>query len=376
MNGKFLNNMKISSIEMYPIRLPFLRAHKIALGSADGRDVLVVRIEANNGLIGLGEAIAHPGFTGETLGALKAGVSGLTECILGENPLNMNKIHALMDRKMYANYGAKGAVEMALFDVLGRGFDTPVYNLLGGISVDRFPLSRSASNSDTEKDIAEVREYLDEGYRIIKIKVGVLNVHEDVERVKAIRDAVGTGISLRADANQGWDVPTALKFIRGVEDCGLEFIEQPLPKWDLDGMAHLRSKSLTPILADESAATEHDVMEIIRKKAADFISIKIVKSGGILAARRIAALANCAGIKCYLGSQVETSIGTTAGLHYALSANCFDYGGEIYGPAFWQKDITKRSIKILGGDIYPSQEPGFGVELDFETIREFAVECK
>lgn len=376
MNGKFLNNMKISSIEMYPIRLPFLRAHKIALGSADGRDVLVVRIETNNGLIGLGEAIAHPGFTGETLGALKAGVSGLTECILGENPLNMNKIHALMDRKMYANYGAKGAVEMALFDVLGRGFDTPVYNLLGGISVDRFPLSRSASNSDTEKDIAEVREYLDEGYRIIKIKVGVLNVHEDVERVKAIRDAVGTGISLRADANQGWDVPTALKFIRGVKDCGLEFIEQPLPKWDLDGMAHLRSKSLTPILADESAATEHDVMEIIRKKAADFISIKIVKSGGILAARRIAAIANCAGIKCYLGSQVETSIGTTAGLHYALSANCFDYGGEIYGPAFWQKDITKRSMKILGGDIYPSQEPGFGVELDFETIREFAVECK
>jgi L-alanine-DL-glutamate epimerase-like enolase superfamily enzyme len=376
MDGIFLNNMKISSIEMFPIRLPFLRPHKIALGSADGRDVLVVRIETNNGLVGLGEAIAHPGFTGETLGALKAGVNGLAECILGENPLNMNKIHALMDQKMYANYGAKGAIEMALFDVLGRGFDTPVYNLLGGISVDRFPLSRSASNSDTEKDIAEVREYLSDGYRIIKIKVGVLNVYEDVERVKAIRDAVGTGISLRADANQGWDVPTALKFIRGVEDCGLEFIEQPLPKWDLDGMAHLRSKSLTPILADESAATEHDVMEIIKKKAADFISIKIVKSGGILAARRIAALANCAGIRCYLGSQVETSIGTTAGLHYALSANCFDYGGEIYGPAFWQKDITKRSVKILGGDIYPSQEPGLGVELDFETIREFAVECK
>jgi L-alanine-DL-glutamate epimerase-like enolase superfamily enzyme len=280
-----------------------------------------------------------------------------------------------MDKKLYANHGAKGAIEMALFDILGRAFDTPVYNLLGGIWQDCFPLSRSASHSDMEKDLAEVRDYLREGYRIIKIKVGVLDVWQDVERVKAIRALVGTGVSLRADANQGWDVPTALKFIRSVDDCGLEFLEQPIHKTNLDGLAHLRGKSMTPILADESASSEHDILEIIKKKAADFISIKIVKSGGIMAARRIAVLANCAGIRCYLGSQIETSIGTAASLHFAMSANGFDYGGEIYGPAFFQKDVTKSSIKIDRGDIYPSQEPGFGLELDMEAIREFAVDC-
>jgi L-alanine-DL-glutamate epimerase-like enolase superfamily enzyme len=375
MNKKFLDNAKISSIDLFPIRVPFLRPHKIALGSAEGRDILVVKIETDNGLVGIGEAIAHPGFSGETLGTLKAGVTCLVECVLGENPLHLNKILASMDKKIYANYGAKGAIEMALFDILGKGFDVPVYNLLGGISQDRFPLSRSASHSDMERDIAEVKEYLSDGYRIIKVKVGVLDVHEDVERVKAIRDLAGPGVSLRADANQGWDVPTALKFIRSVEDCGLEFIEQPVSKWNLDGMAHLRSKSMTPILADESAANEYDVLEIIKKQAADFISIKLVKSGGILGARRIAALANCAGIKCYLGSQTETSIGSAAGLHYALSADCFNYGGEIYGPAFFQKDITKRPIKIEGGYIFPSQEPGFGMELDMERIREFTIEC-
>ncbi len=374
MSEKSMNDLKVSAIEMFPIRVPFLRAHKIALGSAEGREILVVRITTNNGLVGLGEAIAHPGFSGETLGALKAGVSALTECVLGENPVQLNKICALMDKKLYANYGAKGALEMALFDVLGRAFDAPVYNLLGGITQERFPVSRSASHSDIEKDLAEVREYLNEGYRIIKVKVGVLPVGKDVERVRAIRDLVGAAVSLRVDANQGWDVPTALKFIRGVEDCGLEFVEQPLPKPDLDGLAYLRSKWITPILADESAATEHDVLEIIKRKAADFISIKLVKSGGILAARRIAALANSAGIKCYLGSQTETSIGTAASLHYALSANCFDYGGEIYGPAFFKKDITKQSIRIEGGDIYPSQEPGLGVELDMDRIHEFTVE--
>ncbi|WP_337997617.1 mandelate racemase/muconate lactonizing enzyme family protein [Oleispirillum naphthae] len=350
-----------------------MRPHKIALGSAEGREVLIVRMTADNGLVGLGEAIAHPAFSGETLGALKAGVNCLAECALGENPMNLNKICTSMDHKLYANYGAKGAIETAVLDLLGRCLDTPVYNLFGGITKDRFPVSRSASHSDLEKDIAEVREYMEEGYRIIKVKVGVLSVGEDVERVKAIREVTGSKVSLRADANQGWDVPTALKFIRGVEDCGLEFLEQPVAKSNLDGMAYLRTKSLTPILADESAATEHDVLEIIKKGAADFISIKLVKSGGILAARRIATLADCAGIKCYLGSQTETSIGTAAGLHYALSANCFDYGGEIYGPAFFLKDITKSSVRIEGGDIYPSQEPGFGVELDMDRVREFAI---
>jgi len=374
MSGNSASKMKISSIDMFPVRIPFLRPHKIALGSAEDREVLIVRITTDNGLVGLGEAIAHPAFSGETLGALKAGVKCLAASALGESPMDLNKICTSMDQKLYANYGAKGAIEMALFDVLGRYFNVPVYNLLGGITKDRFPISRSASHSDLEKDIAEVRDYMKEGYRIIKVKVGVLTVGEDVERIKALREVAGSKVSLRADANQGWDVPTALKFIRGVEDCGLEFLEQPIEKSNLDGLAFLRGKSGTPILADESAATEHDVLEIIKRKAADFISIKLVKSGGILAARRIATLANSAGIKCYLGSQTETSIGSAAGLHYALSANCFDYGGEIYGPAFFLKDITKSSMRIEGGDMYPSQEPGFGLELDMERVREFAIE--
>lgn len=373
MNGISASKIRISSVETFPVRIPFLRPHKIALGAAENRDIVVVRITADDGQVGLGEAIAHPAFSGETLGALAAGIGCLKDCILGENPMHLNTIHAAMDRRLHANYGAKGAIEMALFDLLGRHFGVPVYDLLGGLTHDRFPMSRSASHSDLEKDVEEVRAYMREGYRIIKVKVGVLRVEEDVERVRAIRQVAGPGVSLRADANQGWDVPTALKFIRGVEDCGLEFLEQPVPSWNLDGMAHLRGKSATPILADESAATEHDVLELVRKKAADFISVKLVKSGGILAARRIAAIANCAGIRCYLGSQTETSIGTAAGLHYALSATGFDYGGEIYGPAFFRKDITKTSVRIEGGDIYPSREPGFGLELDMDRVEEFAI---
>jgi len=373
MNGKPSNKLKVRTLDVFSLCIPFKRPHKISLGRSDGRKVLVVKIKTDNGLTGVGEAIAHPAFSGEAIESLQGGVNCLAESVVGENPLHLNKINALMDEKLYANYGAKGAIEMALLDIVGKYFGTPVYNLFGGIIEERFPLSRSASQSDIEKDLAEVEEFLKEGYRIIKVKVGILNVHQDVERVKAIRELVGPEVSLRADANQGWDVPTALKFIKGVEELGLEFLEQPLPKWDIDGLAYLRSKSSTPIMADEAATTEHDVLEIIKKKAADFISIKVVKSGGIMRSRRIAYLADCGGIKCYLGSQGETSVGTSAGLHFALSANSFNYGGEIYGPQFFVKDIVKQPVRIEGGFIYPSDEPGFGVELNMDMIEEFTL---
>ena len=373
MNVKRSNDFRVQEIDTFSLYIPFKRSHKISLGASQGRKLLLVRIKTDSGLTGVGESIAHPAFSGEALETLQGGVNCLSECVKGENPLYLNKISALMDAKLYGNYGAKAAIEMALFDVIGKYFDTPVYDLLGGIVQEKFPLSRSASQSDLEKDLAEVKEFLEEGYRIIKVKVGILDVQQDIERVKAIREVVGPEVSLRADANQGWDIPTALKFIKWVEDCGLEFLEQPLSKWDVDGLAYLRSKSSTPIMADEAATTEHDVLEIAKKKAADFISIKVIKSGGIMKSRRVAFLADCAGIKCYLGSQCETSIGTSASLHYALSTNSFHYGGEIYGPQFFVEDIVKQSVRIEGGFIYPSKEPGFGVELDMDKVREFTI---
>ncbi len=153
-----------------------------------------------------------------------------------------------MDKTLYGNYGAKAAIEMALFDIMGKYLQTPLCDLLGGKLQDRFPLSRSASQSNLEEDLKDVKQYLKDGYKIIKIKVGVLSVEQDIERVKAIREMIGPHISLRADANTSWDVPSALRFIQGVEDDRLTFIEQPISREDVDGLAHLRSKSLYPYI--------------------------------------------------------------------------------------------------------------------------------
>lgn len=373
MTAQVLEEFKIREIQTFPVYLPFKRSHKISLGTAEGKRILVVQIRTTNEMMGVGEAIEHPAFSGETLETLKGGVNYLSACVVGESPLELNKINALMDSRLYGNYGAKGAVEMALMDLVGKFLGVPVYDLLGGKIREALPLSRAASQSDLEKDVAEVKEFLKAGYGIIKVKVGVLKVKQDIERVKVIRETVGPEVSLRADANQGWDGPTALQFIQGVEDCHLTFIEQPLPRWDLEGLAYLRNKSKTPIMADEAATTDHDVLQIIREKAADFISVKLIKSGGITRARRIATLAHMAGIKCYLGSQFETSIGTSASLHVALSTEGFDHGGEIYGPVFFVEDIVKQSIRIEKGWIYPANQPGLGVHLDADRMKEFAL---
>jgi len=374
MKEKQGREIKIKGIEKYPIYVPFKRAHKISLGVAEGREILLIRICTDQGITGVGEAIAHPAFSGETLESLRGAIRYLEESLIGRNSLNINENLMMMDKKLYGNYGAKAAIEMALFDIMGKHFQTPLCELLGGKLQDRFPLSRSASQSNLKEDLKDVNQYLREGYKIFKIKVGVLSVEQDIERVKAIRGLIGDEISLRADANQSWDIPSALKFIQGVHEFKLTFIEQPIAREDVDGLAYLKSKATTPILADEAAATEHDVLQIIEKKAADFISIKVIKSGGILKSRRIATLAECAGIKCYLGSQIETSVGTSASLHFVLSANDFRYGGEIYGPIFFVEDVVKKSLKIDQGYIYPPDEPGLGVELDMDKIKEFT--CK
>jgi muconate cycloisomerase/chloromuconate cycloisomerase len=372
MEKTFSDTLRVCEIEALPLFIPFKRPHKISLGQAGGREIVVLEVKTKNGIIGLGEAVSHPAFSGETLESLQGAVQYLAECVIGENALHLNKINALMDERLYGNYGAKAAIEMALFDIVGKYFQVPVYDLLGGKMREKLPLSRSASQSDMKKDLDDVREFMREGYKIIKVKVGLLPVKQDVQRIETIRETAGPGVSLRADANQGWSVPDAHEFIRGVQGSKLDFIEQPIAQWNLDGLAYLRSKSSIPIMADEAAITEHDVLEIIKRGAADLISVKVLKSGGIMRARRIISIAENGGIQCYLGSQIETSVGTSASLHCALSTGSFTYGGEIYGPVFFVEDIAKKPIRIEDGYMYPPDEPGLGVELDQARLKDFA----
>ena len=176
MKGKQGKEIKIKSIEKYPIYVPFKRVHKISLGGSEGRQILLIRVHTDQGITGIGEALAHPAFSGEVLESLLAAIRYLEVPLIGRDALNINENLVLMDKILYGNYGAKAAIEMALFDIMGKYFQTPLYTILGGKLQDRFAVSRSISQSNLEEDLKDVRHYLAEGYNILKIKVGILSV--------------------------------------------------------------------------------------------------------------------------------------------------------------------------------------------------------
>src|SRR5262249_58341282 len=186
-----------------------------------------------------------------------------------------------MSRRVQGNPFARAAVEMALWDLNGKALGVPVHGLLGGRVRDRVPLSWSLAVGSLEAELDEAREKVALGHRIFKIETEANPLGVDVERVRHIREAVGDAVALRVDANQGWDRPTALAAVRALEPCRLDFVEQPVPRWDLDGLAEIARQSRIPIMADESCASEHDAFAIARRAGVPILALTPTKSRGL-----------------------------------------------------------------------------------------------
>ena len=222
-----------------------------------------------------------------------------------------------------------------------------------------------------EKDIEDAKSKIVEGYKIFKLKVGVDSWQEDVNRLKRIREEVGDNISLRVDANQGWDFTTASRAMAGMQRYGLDFVEQPLPKWDLDGMAALRRKFSIPIMADESLTDGHAVLEMIKKDCTDVLSFKMTKLGGILSARNAYQIACHADVAAYIGCMIETSLGTAAYLQFGASIPKLTYGCELWGPTLLKDDITDEPVKFENGQVLIPEKPGLGVIVNESRLKPY-----
>jgi L-alanine-DL-glutamate epimerase-like enolase superfamily enzyme len=196
-------------------------------------------------------------------------------------------------------------------------------------------------------------------------------VAEDIRRVRRIRDAVGAEVALRVDANQGWDRPTALRAIRALEPCGLDFVEQPLPRWDLEGMAELARAVPVPVMADEACSSPHDALAIARLGGVSILALKLTKSAGLVGAMAIARIAEAAGLGCYVGCMVETSLGTAAYLQVALAAAPVTWGCELFGPLLLAGDVVRRPVQYADGAILALDGPGLGVDVDEARLKEW-----
>ena len=234
-------------------------------------------------------------------------------------------------------------------------------------------MTASVGLGPRQKTAAKAKELIAEGFEVIKIKIG-LDPDEDFERVKAVREILGDGVRLRVDANQGYNRETGLKVLTRMEPFALEWIEQPLPNWDLEGLALMAERLDTPVAVDESVYTTHDAQKVIAAGAADVVNIKVPKCGGIYRSQKIAAMCEEAGIPCFLGGCLETTPGTAAQAQlYAATKNIVS-AAEMEGPWCYADDVVEGSLDIVKGAVRIPEGPGLGVIIDEEKVDRYRVD--
>jgi L-alanine-DL-glutamate epimerase-like enolase superfamily enzyme len=341
-----------------PLHTPFVTA----LRSTTATETLVVRVTDGDGMTGWGEAPQVWRVTGESLAGAEACVSGpLTAAIAGGDADDLAELCRRVAAAVPGNFGAKSSVDVALHDLAARRLGVSLPRFLG-TAVHQVPtdVTLAASDAASLGQVAEKR--VADGFTVLKVKVGTSGA-EDVERVRAVRERVGPDVTIRLDANQGWDRRQAVRVIRGIEDAGLdvELVEQPVPAHDLDGLTWVTDRVDTPILADEAVYGVRDLVELIRRHAADMVNVKLAKCGGLSAARTMLSLAAAYGVEALVGSMMESPIGVAAAASLAAA-----HGGRVVDDldaAWWAAASPVRGgLTYDGATVVLPDAPGLGVE--------------
>ncbi|WP_107840862.1 mandelate racemase/muconate lactonizing enzyme family protein [Metasolibacillus meyeri] len=363
--------MKIEKIELFAIELPLKEPFIISYATYYTMPSLIVKLTLDNGVIGYGEGIADEHVTGESMyGAFEIIEKILAPRLIGMNPLHMEAIHDVMDRAILAAPTAKAALDIACYDAAAKSLNMPVYDLLGGRFHEEFPITHVLSIQEPAVMAQEALNKVEEGYRSFKLKVGA-KMLEDVKRIQAVREAVGPEIAIRVDVNQGWkNSATALQALALLENCHLDWIEQPIVAHDIDGMVEIKQKTTTPVMIDEGLVGIAEMRTIIQKQAAHKVNIKLMKCGGIYKANKLAIMAEMANIECQVGSMVESSVGSAAGYHVAFSKKSMT-SVELTGPLKYSEDIGNLQFEIPF--IRLNGQAGLGVDVDENTLTKLTV---
>ncbi len=383
--------MRITGVEAFAVALPARRLHQMATQRAVddlGRYTIAV-IATDEGVEGLGEATVmrewggdHGRYYGESPELTVTVIRDiLGPVVVGQDPFDIERLNAALDIAIKGYPYAKTAIDMALHDIKGKALGVPVYQLLGGLSRERVPVAHSLGIMDIDRACAEATEAIGEGIRTIKLKVG-RDPRYDVDVVREIRSTVGPDVDVVVDANQGWPTPkAAIAVIRRMEEYGVRYVEQPVE--GLAQMARVAHAVDTPIMADESAWTAADVLEIVERGAADMISMYTTKPGGLLKAKKLAAVAEAAGLPLNVNGSHETGVGNAANLHLVASTAAVTEAGVFpvttvrgqeptqMAGRMYEDDIVTESFRYEDGALLVSDRPGLGVELDPEKVERY-----
>ncbi len=354
--------MKITQIRFGMLSVPLKTPFKTALRSVGHIEDIIVMIDTDTGHTGYGGAPATAVITGDTHGSILAAIrQHIAPRIIGLDIADLNQITRLVQSALEKNTSAKAAVEIALYDLFGQLYQAPLYRLLGG--GDPVITTDITISVDTiDKMVADSISAVERGFDSLKIKVGK-DINVDIDRVKAIHHAVQGRALLRLDANQGWTAKQAVRALNALEQAGveLELIEQPVPARDIAGMQYVCERVVTPVMADESVFTPQDVIELIRAHAADIINIKLMKTGGLSNAIRIADICEMYGVECMVGCMLESSLSVAAAVHLSIAKSNVVTKIDLDSPSLGAYNPVAGGVIFNESEITVSDAPGLGI---------------
>ena len=368
--------MIVSSVEVIPVRLPLREPFVVAYASYPETLSVLVRIRTRDGAEGWGEATPDPNVTGETWGGTAETLRrDLAPVLIGRDARDREAALHALDTRVEGVPAAKAALDIALHDLVSRSLGIPLWQLLGGRArgCSQLQISRVISMGEPDAMAAAATRHVEAGFHTVKVKVGDgANPMLDARRVAAVRGAVGPDFAVKVDANQGWRTPgVAIAAIRAMAPSLPAYIEQPVVWWDLEGLAEVRRQTGATIMIDEGCHGPRDMLRVVTLRAADLVNIKLMKTGGILNALKLNAIAETAGITAQIGTMVESSIASAAGLHTALAMHNVRTV-EMGGPLMLAEDIGDAQSWYQHDTVSVPGTPGLGIEIDADRVRQYS----
>ena len=369
-------DLTVADIRSTIVDVPTVRQHKLSQLSVSAQSYVIVEIRLANGATGVGEAatLGGPRWSEESVEGIKAVIDAhLAPAVLGFDASRFEAAAARMDAAAKRNNAAKAAIESALFDAVGRTLGVPAVQFLGGVVRERMPVFWTLASGDPAQEIEEAEAKL--AARLhdrFKIKIGAQPLADDLARLRRIATALEGRATLIVDANQAWDETTAVRAMPALAELGIALVEQPLPAWNVAGLARVRARSAVPVMADECVFTPHDMLAVAQAAAADTLSLKLVKHGGLLGLHKVAAVAEAAGVSLYGGCLLESSLGAAAHLHAFAGLRSLAWGCEHFGPHILTEDLAVEPLRIADFHIHLPTGPGLGVTLDPDKLRRLA----
>ncbi|HWR37935.1 MAG TPA: dipeptide epimerase [Patescibacteria group bacterium] len=353
--------MKIKEIKIGKVSIPLKKPFKTALRQVNSAEDIIIKVIADTGETGFGNAPPTAVITGDSQDSVVAAIRDtIGPKLIGQNVENLELLSSLIDGAMVHNHSAKAALDIAVHDLFGKRYGIPLHQLFGGYRPS-LTTDLTISINAPEEMARDSREALAEGYTELKLKVGV-DAALDIQRVQAIRQAIGPNVKIRLDANQGWQPKEAVRTIRKFEDLGLdiELIEQPVKAHDFTGLKYVTDNVSTPIMADESSFGPYEVFTLLSMRACDMINIKLMKAGGLRNAQKIADMAQTMGVECMMGCMLESKVGITA-------AACLAAGKRIITVADLDAAVLLAEDPVTGGVSFDKNRillpdaPGLGI---------------